>query len=109
MSVLKIKENNEWKDIITIKGAKGDKGDTGTFNSVTATVDQVIGTPEVAVTYDKGDVDFAFSGLKGEKGDPGTYQTTAPTEAIYDGGVHIVYLQSEPANKYDGYIYLIAQ
>ena len=38
-----------------------------------------------------------------------TYQTTEPTEDISDGGVHIVYLQSEPSYKYDGYIYLIAE
>lgn len=36
-----------------------------------------------------------------------TYQTTAPTAAIADGGVHIVYLSAEPATKYSGYIYLI--
>lgn len=38
-----------------------------------------------------------------------TYQTTAPTSAISDGGVHIVYLTSEPATKYSGYIYFIAE
>ena len=38
-----------------------------------------------------------------------TFQTTAPTEAITDGGIHIVYLSSEPEAKYDGYIYLIAE
>lgn len=38
-----------------------------------------------------------------------TYQTTAPTQAITDGGVHIVYLNAEPATKYDGYIYLIKE
>ena len=38
-----------------------------------------------------------------------TYQTTAPIAAIADGGVHIVYLSSEPATKYSGYIYMIAE
>lgn len=38
-----------------------------------------------------------------------TFQTTAPTSAISDGGVHIVSLTSEPATKYDGYIYLIKE
>ena len=38
-----------------------------------------------------------------------TYQTTAPTAAIADGGVHIVYLSAEPATKYSGYIYMIAE
>jgi len=36
-----------------------------------------------------------------------TYSTTAPTTAITDGGVHIVYLETEPTTKYDGYIYFI--
>lgn len=38
-----------------------------------------------------------------------TFQTTAPTAAITDGGVHIVYLSAEPETKYDGYIYFIAE
>ena len=38
-----------------------------------------------------------------------TYQTTAPTAAIADGGVHIVYLSAEPDTKYAGYIYMIAE
>lgn len=38
-----------------------------------------------------------------------TYQTTAPTAAITDGGVHIVYLSAEPSDKYAGYIYMIAE
>lgn len=38
-----------------------------------------------------------------------TYQTTAPTAAATDGGVHIVYLSAEPATKYAGYIYMIAE
>lgn len=40
---------------------------------------------------------------------PVSVQTTAPTAAITDGGVHIVYLTSEPTTKYDGYIYLIKE
>ena len=38
-----------------------------------------------------------------------TYQTTEPTAAITDGGVHIVYLSAEPTNKYAGYIYMIEE
>ena len=38
-----------------------------------------------------------------------TFQTTAPTAAISDGGVHIVYLTAEPPTKYNGYIYLIRE
>ena len=36
-----------------------------------------------------------------------TFQTTEPTSNIYDNGVHIVYLSSEPSTYYNGYIYLI--
>lgn len=36
-------------------------------------------------------------------------QTTAPTSNINDGGIHIVYLESEPETKYSGYIYLIKE
>lgn len=38
-----------------------------------------------------------------------TVQTTAPSAAILDGGIHIVVLSSEPATKYNGYIYLISE
>ena len=38
-----------------------------------------------------------------------TFTTTAPTADNTDGGVHIVYLTSEPGTKYNGYIYLIAE
>ena len=38
-----------------------------------------------------------------------TFQTTAPTAAITDGGVHIVYLSSDPGTFYSGYIYFIAE
>jgi hypothetical protein len=38
-----------------------------------------------------------------------TYQTTEPTAAATDGGVHIVYLSAEPTTKYAGYIYMIAE
>lgn len=38
-----------------------------------------------------------------------TYQTIAPTSAISDGGIHIVFLNAEPTTKYAGYIYLIAE
>lgn len=36
-------------------------------------------------------------------------QTTAPTSEMRDGGIHIVYLESEPETKYYGYIYLIKE
>ena len=38
-----------------------------------------------------------------------SYQTTEPTSSIYDGGIHIVFLGSEPTARYSGYIYLVAE
>lgn len=37
------------------------------------------------------------------------YTTTAPTAANTDGSLKFVVLSSEPATKYDGYIYLITE
>ena len=37
-----------------------------------------------------------------------SYQTTEPTSSIDDGGIHIVFLGSEPTARYSGYIYLVA-
>lgn len=63
------------------KGDKGDKGNTGEtgapagFGTVSATVDDTIGTPSVEVTASGADTAknfaFAFHNLKGEKGDKG--------------------------------------
>ena len=38
-----------------------------------------------------------------------SYQTTEPTSSIDDGGIHIVFLGSEPTARYSGYIYLVAE
>ena len=38
-----------------------------------------------------------------------SYQTTEPTSSISDGGIHIVFLGSEPTARYSGYIYLVAE
>ena len=60
------------------KGDKGNAGDTGAsagFGTVSATVDDTIGTPSVEVTASGSDTAknfaFAFHNLKGEKGDKG--------------------------------------
>lgn len=63
------------------KGDKGDKGNTGNtgasagFGTVSATVDDTIGTPSVEVTASGADTAknfaFAFHNLKGQKGDKG--------------------------------------
>ena len=73
--------SNTWVNNGALQGAKGDKGDTGAtgapgaaagFGSVTATVDNNVGTPEVSVTASGADTAknfaFAFKNLKGEKG-----------------------------------------
>ena len=74
-----------------LKGAKGDKGDKGADGtngvtpnvSVSASVDETVGTPSVKVT--KGGTtaaptfDLAISGIKGEKGDQGVKGDTGAT------------------------------
>lgn len=59
-------------------GAKGDPGDPGAaagFGTVSATVDDTSGTPNVEVETDGPDtaknITFTFTGLKGQKGDKG--------------------------------------
>ena len=77
-----------------IQGPKGDKGDTGergpqgpkgdgtTIRSISATVDDKIGTPSVKVNSSgdskEQDVVFIFSGLKGERGQQGETGKTGP-------------------------------
>ena len=54
-------------------GEKGEKGDPGSLNGVTASVDDTTGNPSVDVNFDiyAGTMDLAFHGLKGTKGDNG--------------------------------------
>lgn len=71
-----------------VKGAKGDKGDTGSaagFGTPTASVDANVGTPSVTVTATGPDTakvfDFAFHNMKGAKGDKGDKGDTGNTGA----------------------------
>lgn len=54
-------------------GERGEKGDPGSLNGVTASVDDTTGTPSVNVNFDiyAGTMDLAFHGLKGETGEKG--------------------------------------
>ena len=54
-------------------GEKGEKGDPGSLNGVTASVDDTTGTPSVDVNFDiyAGTMALAFHGLKGTKGEKG--------------------------------------
>lgn len=77
------------------KGDKGDKGNTGDtgspagFGTVSATVDDTIGTPSVEVTASGADTAknfaFAFHNLKGQKGDKG--DTGEVSQAEFDEAV----------------------
>lgn len=77
----------EW-NITKVVGKTGDKGNTGSIKSVTATVDANIGTPSVtaSITGDKtnADIKFAFKNLKGQKGDNGTSATIESASASVD-------------------------
>lgn len=71
-----------------VKGAKGDKGDTGSaagFGTPTASVDANVGTPSVTVTATGPDTakvfDFEFQNMKGAKGDKGDKGDTGNTGA----------------------------
>lgn len=80
-SKLYVKGPTGWQFVTDLSGAQGiqgPKGDTGSpagFGSITATVDDTVGTPQVSVQSDgpntAKNIAFNFSGLKGEKGDPG--------------------------------------
>lgn len=56
-------------------GPAGQNGTNTTIKSISATVDDIIGTPTVAVSMGGSEKErtfaFSFSGLKGDKGDPG--------------------------------------
>lgn len=65
-------------DLSGAQGIQGPKGDTGSpagFGSITATVDDTTGTPQVSVQADgpntAKNISFSFTGLKGEKGEKG--------------------------------------
>lgn len=64
-----------FKNIKGQKGDKGDTGETGKINSISATIDDNIGTPEIEVSISgdptNADISFDFRNLKGEKGDTG--------------------------------------
>lgn len=76
-------KHNYELSFIGIKGAKGDAGETGPQGatgatpdiSMTATVDDTTGVPEVTISETGTDeapiFNFAFTGLKGEKGEQG--------------------------------------
>ena len=77
----------EW-NIAKVVGKTGDKGNTGSIKSVTATVDANVGTPTVtaSITGDKtnADIKFEFKNLKGQKGDNGTSATIKSASASVD-------------------------
>lgn len=77
----------EW-NIAKVVGKTGDRGNTGSIKSVTATVDANVGTPTVtaSITGDKtnADIKFEFKNLKGQKGDNGTSATIESASASVD-------------------------
>ena len=96
-SITFIKSDNTKVGPITIKN--GSKGSTGTIKSVTATVDENVGIPQVtaALTGDasNADISFEFKNLKGNPGvisavtaavDNTTIETGDPACAVTAGG-----------------------
>lgn len=65
--------------------AQGETGPVGVTEAA-ATIDDQIGTPEVAVSLDGTRLDFAFRNLKGQKGDTGDAGITAAVVTV-DAGI----------------------
>ena len=67
---------------------------------------QVEANPDGEITDDLKSLDVAGTiyGINGLN-----YLPTAPTEANTSGQLKVVILSSEPANKYDGYLYIITE
>lgn len=109
-AMLKTTQNLQWN--LTTAGVPNDTLSTVIgFNSVGSVRKQALAT--VATSGDYTDL-INTPTIPSTASDVGalpatmcTLQTTAPTAAITDGGVHIVYLASAPSTRYDGYIYLI--
>lgn len=85
----------------------GSKGNTGTINSVSATVSNTIGTPAVQATLSgdasNADIKFDFTNIKGDKGVPGTIiikEITVDTGSIESGNPSCTITSStvEPEN-----------
>lgn len=78
-SITFIKSDNTQVGPIFLKN--GSKGSTGTLKSVIATVDALVGTPQVTATLsgDKSNADllFEFKNLKGQPGEGGTVEITS--------------------------------
>lgn len=78
-SITFIKSDNTQVGPVFFKN--GSKGSTGTFKSVTATVNAAVGTPQVIATLsgDKTNADLLleFKNLKGQPGDGGTVEITS--------------------------------
>lgn len=55
------------------------------------------------------DVGYADSAESAARADSVFYSTTAPTSANDTGNIKIVVLSSEPAKRYDGYLYIITE
>ena len=96
------RSNNAWSSITDNNYNRAVKvnGTNIGSNNLSATTLNLVNGNGITITNSSGDVTIASTT---------TYQTTEPTAAATDGGVHIVYLSAEPTTKYSGYIYMIAE
>ena len=83
-SLIKIKDDNG--NIINIPILQGPRGKPGKLTNVTASIDDTIGTPSVAVTLggteEERTLDLAFSGLKGEPGEGAVASVNGKTGTV---------------------------
>lgn len=88
---------DEYCDINELRRVLADSAPSGT---------QVEANPDGEITDDLKSLDVAGTiyGINGLN-----YLTTAPTEANTSGQLKVVVLSSEPATKYDGYLYIITE
>ena len=67
----------------------GSKGSTGTIKTVSATVDEKVGTPQVTATLtgdtSNADISFAFKNLKGKPGEISAATATVGTTSVDEG------------------------
>lgn len=86
-SITFIKSDGTKVGPVTVKN--GSKGSTGTIKSISATVDEKVGTPQVTATLSgdasNADISFAFKNLKGKPGEISAATATVGNTSVDEG------------------------